>query len=191
MTLARSKTPGGYSRWRIFDEFATYPLYWAFHTRLETDVNLVGRTYTTAVIAPDVNNSNYEFDGTAFYGVFDGNEHKITVLTIDDAGAGNCFLGLFGCIEDGEVRNLCLEGNSVRGDFYIGGLVGTNYSGSIFNCYSTGSVIGTSTLLPPNLFSHAAGPLTTLGRPGGGFSNFSRQLLRDLNLSLIFIFHCY
>jgi len=109
---------------------------------LETDVNLVGRTYTTAVIAPDTDQTTYWFQGTSFTGVFDGNDHKITNLIIDDAGAGNWYLGLFGCIDAGEVKNLCLEGNSVRGDFYVGGLVGTNYSGSISNCYSTGDVNG-------------------------------------------------
>jgi len=126
-----------------FDEFASDPIYWAGFTRLETDVNLAGRTYSTAVIAPDVNNSNWQFDGTAFTGVFDGNDHKITNLSIDDGGAGNWYLGLFGCIDDGEVRNLRLEGGSVRGDFYVGGLVGEN-GGSVSNCYSTGSVSGNS-----------------------------------------------
>jgi len=131
--------------WRIqsladFDEFAADPNYWAGFTRLETDANLAGRTYSTAVIAPDVNNSNWYFDGTAFTGVFDGNNHKIMNLTIDDAGAGNDYLGLFGYIgEYGEVRNLGLEGGSISGDSYIGGLVGAN-NASISNCYSTASV---------------------------------------------------
>jgi len=133
--------------WRIqslagFDEFAADPNYWSGFTRLETDVNLAGRTYSTAVIAPDVDNSNYYFNGTAFTGVFDGNDHKIINLTIDDGGAGNDFLGLFGYIvEDGEVKNLGLEGGSVSGDSYVGGLLGGN-GGNISNCYSTGDVSG-------------------------------------------------
>ena len=138
--------------WRIesladFDEFAADPNYWSGFTRLETDVNLAGRTYSTAVIAPDVNNSSPGFDGTAFIGVFDGNDHKIMNLTIDDGGAGNEFVGLFGCIEDGEVTNLGLESNSVSGSYYVGGLVGANgdwfhTEGVIANCYFIGSVIG-------------------------------------------------
>jgi len=160
--------------WRIeslvdFDEFAADPNYWSGYTRLETDVDLAGRTYTTAVIAPDVNNSNYDFDGTAFTGVFDGNDHKIAGLTIDDGGAGNDYLGLFGYIDAGEISNLGLKGLSVSGSgdsvgglvgensgsisncystgdvngvARVGGLVGTNYSGSISNCYSTGNVSG-------------------------------------------------
>src|SRR4030042_946658 len=91
--------------WRIesladFDDFAADPNYWSGFTRLETDVNLAGRTSPPAVIAPEANNSNYYFDGTAFTGVFDGNDHKIVCLTIDDSGAGNDYLGLFGYIEE-------------------------------------------------------------------------------------------
>ena len=96
-----------------FDEFAADPNYWSGFTRLETDVNLAGRTYTTAVIAPDID-AGWTFHGTVFIGVFDGNDHKIIWLTIDDGGTGNDFLGLFGYIgEDGQVEYVdpvgCLE----------------------------------------------------------------------------------
>ena len=134
--------------WRIeslsdFDEFAADPNYWDGYTHLETDINLAGLSYSTAVIAPDTINSNWVFDGTAFTGVFDGNGHKVTNLTIDDEGAGNDYLGLFGYIgEDGEVRNLGLEGGSVSGNDCVGGLMGSN-SGIVSDCYSTGSVSGT------------------------------------------------
>lgn len=135
--------------WRIetpadFDEFAADANYWAGYTRMETDINLAGLTYTTAVIAPDTYKYGFDFDGTAFIGVFDGNDHEIIGLTIDDGGTGNDFLGLFGCIgEGGQVSSLGLEGGSVSGDDYVvGGLVGWNNRGSISNCYSTGSVNG-------------------------------------------------
>jgi hypothetical protein len=133
--------------WRIesladFDEFAADPNYWSGFTRLETDVNLAGRTYSIAVIAPDTDTSTSWFEGTAFTGIFDGNAHKIVWLTIDDGGAGNDFLGLFGfIIDDGEIRNLGVEGGSISGDYWVGGLVGLN-SGSISNCYSTADVSG-------------------------------------------------
>lgn len=134
--------------WRIesltdFNEFAADANYWDDYTRLETDVNLAGLTYSTAVIAPDTNGCVYEFDGTAFTGAFDGNGHKITGLTIDDAGASKGFLGLFGCIgRDGQVSNLSLEGGSVSGGYYVGGLVGLNWFASVLKCYSTGDVNG-------------------------------------------------
>ena len=132
--------------WRIeslddFNDFAADPNFWDDYTRLETDVNLAGLTYSTAVIAPDTDNSNYGFDGTPFTGVFDGNDHKIINLTIDDGGAGNDYRGLFGYIDDGEVKNLALEGSSVRGEDYVGCLVG-RANGSISSCYSNGDVNG-------------------------------------------------
>ncbi|MHC4088199.1 MAG: GLUG motif-containing protein [Planctomycetota bacterium] len=157
--------------WRIksfedFNEFAADANYWAGFTRLETDVNLAGQIYSTAVIAWD----------DAFTGVFDGNEHKIANLTIDSNGLGG--VGLFGYIVDpnAEIRNLVLAdpnvdagtghlvssqvgslvayseggaitdcyvlGGSVSGDFGVGGLVGGNSGCTITNCYSTGNVSG-------------------------------------------------
>ena len=49
--------------WRIespadLNEFAADANYWDDYTHLETDVNLARLTYTTAVIAPDINNTN-------------------------------------------------------------------------------------------------------------------------------------
>jgi len=111
---------------------------------LVSDINMDGFTYTTAVIAPDINNSNYGFDGIALTGVFDGNDHKVINLTINDGEAGNDYLGLFGYIDDGEVRNLGLEGGSVSGHASVGGLCGLN-GGTISNCYSTGDVNGVTT----------------------------------------------
>ena len=54
--------------WRIesladFNEFTADANYWDDWTRLETDVNLAGRTYTTAVIAPDTDNTDWHFIG--------------------------------------------------------------------------------------------------------------------------------
>ena len=133
--------------WRIksledFNDFAADANYWAGFTRLETDVNLAGMVYERAVIAWDVNNFDSWFDGTSFTGIFDGYGYKILNLTIDDGGAGNDFLGLFGKIYQGEVRNLGLEGGSVTGEENVCGLAGENYEGSVSDCYSTVDVSG-------------------------------------------------
>ncbi|MHC4111331.1 MAG: hypothetical protein ACYSUY_09660, partial [Planctomycetota bacterium] len=87
------------------------------HFILIADVNMVGYTFTTAVIAADTDNTNYDFDGIPFTGVFDGAGHKILNLTIDTAGAGNDYLGLFGFIssENAQVKNLGLESVSIIG----------------------------------------------------------------------------
>ena len=134
--------------WRIrsvadFNEFAADPNYWDDHIRLETDVNLAGITYTTAVIAPDTNSAESGFQGTSFTGVFDGNDHKIAGLTIDDGGSGVDCLGLFGYIVGGQVMNLGLESGSFKGDGYcIGSLAGASLGGTVENCYSIGDVTG-------------------------------------------------
>ena len=132
---------------------------WDKHFKLMADVNLAGQTYSTAVIAPGAN-PFWGFQGTAFTGVFDGNGCKITGLMIDDGSAGNDYLGLFGYIDNGEVRNLGLEGCSVSGDDYVGGLAGINH-GRVSNCYSTGYVSG---------YAYVGG-LVGLNRSYGSLSN--------------------
>jgi len=138
--------------WRIqsladFNDFTGDPNYWDEHARLEIDVNLAGIPYTTAVIAPDTNSSSDYFQGTPFTGIFEGNDHTISNLTIDTAGKRIDYLGLFGKIEgsSAEVKNLGIEDcNITSGDGhpeFLGGLCGYN-SGSISNCYVSGSVTG-------------------------------------------------
>jgi len=123
-----------------FNDFAADPNYWDDHTRLETDVNLAGQIYTTAVVAPDTDNTNWGFDGTPFTGVFDGNGYKITALTIDDEGVGNDYLGLFG-YNQGEITNLGVEAASVTGTGqFVGALVANNDAATVSNCYATGDV---------------------------------------------------
>ncbi len=125
-----------------FNDFAADANYWAGFTRLETDVNLAGMVYDRAVIACDVNDSESGFQGVAFSGVFDGNDHKIKNLNID-GGVGSRYLGLFGYIDgDGDVSNLGLEGGSVSGGWIVGGLVGSTNEGTISKCYSTCDVNG-------------------------------------------------
>jgi len=134
-----------------FDVFAdpcNSATYWAsgVHTKLTCDPNLAGRPYATAVIAPDTSTSR-GFQGTAFAGVFDGNDHIVSNLTIDTAGTDNDYLGLFGYISDSsaKVKNFGLENVNITGGIYsnyLGGLCGYKNHGTISNCYATGSVTG-------------------------------------------------
>jgi hypothetical protein len=107
---------------------------------IDLDPNLPGwKVFDRAIIAPDANDDEDSFQGTAFTGVFDGNDHTISNLTIEGGG----FLGLFGQTGYGaKISNLGLEEVDVNGvGDSVGGLVGGN-GGSITNCYSTGSVSG-------------------------------------------------
>ncbi|MBN1972153.1 MAG: hypothetical protein JW787_00835 [Sedimentisphaerales bacterium] len=118
------------------------------HFILTADIDLAGYVFDKAVIAPDMNDvadqwGRYFLDGTPFSGVFDGNGHIISHLTIRGVG----YLGLFGQLgqwytTDDEVKNLkILDFNIVATGSYIGGLIGQNY-GTVTDCYSNGVVSG-------------------------------------------------
>jgi len=109
---------------------------------IDLDPNLPGgQVFTRAVIAPDTDAAR-GFQGAAFTGGFDGNDHSIRNLTIR-VGTPDC-LGLFGLIGGGRVYDLGLQNVLIIGandSLYLGGLAGLN-GGRITNCYVTGSVSG-------------------------------------------------
>jgi len=102
-----------------------------------------------------------------FTGYLEGNKKKIKGLWIDRPTTN--YVGLFGVINDGQVWNLSIEGGEIKGQNYVGCLVGhmdkgkvaiseceanvsgKNYvggfagrvSGPMDNCYAKGSVEGT------------------------------------------------
>jgi hypothetical protein len=111
---------------------------------IDLDPNLPGRkVFDRAVIAPDINDIESGFQGIPFTGVFDGNDHTISHLTIQ----GQDYLGLFGRLglwnaPACQVKNLGLEAVEVSGTgIDVGCLVGSN-GGSISASYSSGSVKG-------------------------------------------------
>jgi hypothetical protein len=108
---------------------------------IDLDPKLPGRkVFDKAVIAPASHMDTYPYvQGTHFRGVFDGNGHTISRLTV----TGRWYLGLFGWLgSGGEIRHLgVLDVNVVGSDGYIGGLVGRS-AGAIVKCYSTGLVGG-------------------------------------------------
>jgi len=116
---------------------------------IDLDPNLPERkVFDRAVIAPDTDNSQGDFQGTVFGGVFDGNDNTISNLTIDTAGVAKDYLALFGEIrgENAEVKNISVVNHKIiSGDGYpefSGGLVGRNFNGSISNCFAIGSITG-------------------------------------------------
>lgn len=140
-----------------FNTFSNDPNYWAvgIHTRLDTDIDLAGEVYERAVISPDSNPHNFDFDGVPFSGVFDGNDHVVYNMNIDNCELGSDYKGLFGFIGDANavVKNLGVEdfnivvnSRSVIESYRIGGLCGVNGNdgqfegGNILNCYTTGEI---------------------------------------------------
>jgi hypothetical protein len=111
---------------------------------IDLDPNLPGRkVFDRAAIAPDVNDLQYNFQGTAFTGTFDGGGHAIRNLTIADPNH-DC-LGLFGMIAaGGRVGNLALEDAEISGGYRsinVGTLAGYN-AGALADCSATGIAIG-------------------------------------------------
>ncbi len=137
-----------------FDEFAADPNYWAqgVHTKLMSDVDLGGKTYVRAVIAPDISNVEDGFQGLNFSGVFLGNGHRIINLTAntlsdsDTTNDNNDSIALFGRLDArSTIERLGVEDASVvtGGDDseFLGVLCARNL-GSIHNCYVTGNIQG-------------------------------------------------
>ena len=119
------------------NDIGNYEEDWNKHFILVNDVNLAQYTGTQF-------NRIGKAWNNAFTGVFDGNDHKIWNFTWDSNGIAG--VGLFGYVGNGGlVKNLGIENvdvNAINGGF-VGGLVGENW-GTITNCYSTGSVSGSS-----------------------------------------------
>jgi uncharacterized repeat protein (TIGR02543 family) len=114
------------------------------------------------------------FRPISFKGIFDGQGHKITGLTINRPDMD--YVGLFGYIGAGnEIRNLTLEGGTVTGKDYVGGLAGNISESSIQKCSSSATVKGGSLVgglvgtiyysTAVNVF--ASGEVTASGDAGG------------------------
>ena len=126
---------------------------------IDLDPNIPGLTvFGKAVIAP----ASYihvfpGVEGTPFTGVFDGNNHMVSHLTI----TGESYVGLFGLLNyEAEVRDLgVVDVNIVGSSEYVGGLVGDN-GGTVTDCYSTGSVSGTEWFVGGLVGHNRGGALT-------------------------------
>ena len=49
---------------------------------------------------------------------------------------------MFGAVNGGQISNLGVVNTNIQGHDYVGGLVGSNNSGTLTSCYATGSVSG-------------------------------------------------
>jgi hypothetical protein len=127
------------------ESLTDHPEFWNRHFVLSADVDMTGRTYSAALIAPDVDNSNSGFQGTPFSGTFNGQGHAIRNLTIHSDTKHN-YLGLFGMIaQGGKINDLHLLDVDIAGgtgsSTYLGALAGYN-AGTVTNCSATGILHG-------------------------------------------------
>ena len=76
------------------------------------------------------------YDCSSFGGHFDGNEHTVANLVINEQQAG-----LFGAMNGGSVKNIGVVGSSSIAGKYAGGIVGYAMGTlTLDNCYNTGTV---------------------------------------------------
>ncbi|UCD53379.1 MAG: hypothetical protein JSW27_12160, partial [Phycisphaerales bacterium] len=122
-----------------------YDKHFILSADIDLDPNLPGgKVFDRAVIAPDIDDGsntwgNNGFDGVPFGGTVYGYGRTISHLTI----AGTNYLGLFGTLGEGaEVRSIRLNAVNVTGQDFVGGLAGANRGGEIIDCYSSGRVRG-------------------------------------------------
>ncbi len=102
---------------------------------LTDDINLSGKTWTP------IGHSDYGYgDYGGYAGIFDGQGHTISGLTVNTPAA-DC-VGLFGYVGlNGTVENLNLEIASISGNCRVGGVAGQN-DGTITGCMVSGGVSG-------------------------------------------------
>jgi len=136
---------------------------WDKHFRLMADIdlsslngtsfNIIGTFWAnpfTGVfdgIGHTISNFNYIYtatDSIGFFGYVRGVIKDLGLIDPNvDAGTGRDVGSLVGDLVGGTITNCYVEGGSVSGVDYVGGLVGWNdIFGTITNCYATGSVSG-------------------------------------------------
>ena len=107
------------------------------HFKLMADINLSAYTGSSFNIIGS--------DSNAFEGVFDGNGHTISNFTYSSTGTGD--IGLFGCVEGAEIKNLGVVNPNiyVENGRAVGALVGwtMNEGGgvTISDCYVEGGSV--------------------------------------------------
>ena len=90
----------------------------------------------------DLENKDWESIGqtgaTEFKGIFDGQNHTISNLHVDSLAqtGGSYSSGLFGWAESGvTIKNVKVDGASIKGNHNVAVIVGYTYSGIITNCH--------------------------------------------------------
>ncbi|NLH17247.1 MAG: hypothetical protein GX455_11765 [Phycisphaerae bacterium] len=116
---------------------------WDKHFILVNDIDLAGCVFDKAVIAPDADGSDWEFQGTPFTGSFDGQGNTIRNLTLYNSDGGD-YLGLFGHAQDANIGSVILKDlliDTVGNDsMNIGGLIGKQLRGVTQHCSVSGTI---------------------------------------------------
>ena len=82
-----------------------------------------------------------KYTGKTFRGTYDGGGYQITNLYIKRADA---YQGLFGCINNAVIKNVQIVDCSVQGYQLTGALAGSANGSTIYGCFVSGTVTGSS-----------------------------------------------
>ena len=132
-------------------------LYWFAGLVNGTLSGVTKNTSANAVLTKDivVNKNVLKSDGTfkewtpiatsasPYTGIFEGQNHTISGLYFNQEDSYD--VGLFGR-NNGKIANAGILDSYFYGTSKVGGVCGNNYTGTITNCYNTGSVSGLGTL---------------------------------------------
>ena len=80
-------------------------------------------------------------EASKFTATFDGNGYVVSNLYINRPDKD--YQGLFGYLENANIKNIAVVNCEVTGKNYVGGLAGIEH-GTVSNCYATGNITGTS-----------------------------------------------
>ncbi len=129
------------------ESLTVHPELWGKCFVLVSDLDMINRTYSRALMAPDINDLAGGFQGTAFTGSFNGNGQRIVNLSIDCNNCVVSYLGLFGMIgAAGQVNGLTLHDISImgggKGMMFVAPSNGSDYLGT-FTGWSVSDFAGT------------------------------------------------
>lgn len=98
--------------------------------------------------------TKYQEGGSGFSGVFDGNGKKLTNLYVYSV---NNYVGLFGVIDGGTVRNLVIETGYVSGKQFVGGIAGAVYGKGTITDGINGAMVYASSSHSGGIAGYVAG----------------------------------
>ena len=97
------------------------------------------------ILMADIDLDGYDFSPIGsrdlpYKASFDGNQHSISNMTIDRPNSE--YIGLIGHAWGASISNISMLNVFIRGQGYVGVLIGQDIVSQLFNCLVTGSVIG-------------------------------------------------
>ena len=82
------------------------------------------------------------YPSQSFNGIFDGDNHVISNLTVNDNTPENAVAGLFGSVVNGTIKNLTVKNVNIQSTHFAGGIVAYTSNGpTIENCKVIGGTI--------------------------------------------------